>query len=280
MNTMNNTANFNNNNTYTPLSAAPSASLSSAPSASFSATPSASFSATPSASLSSAPSSSIQNSNKLTSSINVLSQRVDELSDVLASEHDAKYASYSPSSDIGMHSPPTLVMPAGMVMAAPAVADAKAEAAPLGVTPPAVAPSHTPTTSVTGFTVAPSHTPTTSVTGFTVAQQNMFKTVFYGVAIADNGGTIPADDIVSLSDTEWIYTLNGTEYVKMVSNNKVGKNIKISDGGELLSDAIKNKNIDPASYEDVIKAAWNAAAPFGKRSDGKWIYAVKVVDQP
>jgi hypothetical protein len=84
----NNTANFNNNN-YTPLAGSPgSASLTNSPgSASLTNSPgSASLTNSP-GSASFTPSSSTFNTNELTYSINLLSERVDELSDVLEPEY-------------------------------------------------------------------------------------------------------------------------------------------------------------------------------------------------
>ena len=89
----NNTANFNNNN-YTPLANSPdSASLTNSPG-------SASLTNSPgSASLTNSPGSASfsPSTSNLTSSINTLSERVDELSDVLTSKHGS---SYSPSASV------------------------------------------------------------------------------------------------------------------------------------------------------------------------------------
>ena len=152
----NNTSNFNNNN-YTPLANSPgSASLSNSPG-------SASFS----------PSSSNLNSAILTTSINTLSESVDELSDVLTSKHGS---SYSPSAPVAPVVTP-VVTPVAPVVTPPAAPVVTPTAAPV---PPPVVTATTKAAAPVTPVVTPAVTPTAPSNQSNMDTSNMTQSTIGG----------------------------------------------------------------------------------------------------
>ena len=109
---------------------------------------------------------------------------------------------------------------------------------------------------------------TTPPAEFTLALQNLPNTVFYGRFITAGAvGSVPAQDVILLSNTEWIYFMQDSLWIKMVSNlnNNIGKY-----NNKLTQTVLALKETNYEAYASAVKAAWNN--PIGQ-NDG---YHVRV----